>query len=684
MPIPFYNGYFAFLGGEPMSRLFNKRDKSALFIAADGKCSNCGDPLPIGWHADHIMPYSKGGETDVSNGQALCAKCNLKKGGNMPDSIVLRPWQQYAEERTKELVEFLKEQHNQGKQVTIEQKSLVMWLDPGMGKTLLYLHCLNYLFRIGFVERAGVYTPRVNLCTQSELDWKDNFRHSYNAPVMGEILHAPNGSGLINEPGQFGFISTYQSLIATSTATTPFNEHAAIFDRHSTALVVDEAQLLGVHGLTQEKNKSTEYIQMLATRAKIIFVLTGTPLRSDGKRLAMAHYSEKDTDGKVYLIPAVRASYLDGVKFGSLRPFEFELFDGRAIYQYLDGEREYLQLTSMKDGLGKVLENRGWWSGAVDRTVEKVRELQAVYKPYCGLIACASQAQATEVMAYLRDKHPSIRALKAISDEVVEARENLRDFKTGRFDILVTVAMAHIGYDHKPITVICCLTAIRNEGWLRQLFGRGWRWDTNAPPDQYVYVIAPDDKAMQRIVYRLREESQDGIKEREPEIMDSEDREIEQQRLGITVNAELTDGRAVGMDAATDVVAGEYPGLLEAAKTWGLRASPLTGLMGLLRTYKGTSDPIAPRAPQLDRGASHQEELRLMHTTIKKLSYRADKKLIGAGLIDPGQEGYTYKEMIKRNKGQHVDKKLPKAGLQKRIDWLNNFWLPYVEQRCNE
>jgi hypothetical protein len=34
------------------------------------------------WHCDHITPWSKGGKTTVSNGQAACPACNLSKGAS--------------------------------------------------------------------------------------------------------------------------------------------------------------------------------------------------------------------------------------------------------------------------------------------------------------------------------------------------------------------------------------------------------------------------------------------------------------------------------------------------------------------------------------------------------------------------------------------------------------------------
>lgn len=72
-------------------RQFSQEQRYAIYQRASGKCVNpdnnpdcLRDCTWANWHADHIIPYSKGGPTIVENGQLLCPSCNWKKSDKMP------------------------------------------------------------------------------------------------------------------------------------------------------------------------------------------------------------------------------------------------------------------------------------------------------------------------------------------------------------------------------------------------------------------------------------------------------------------------------------------------------------------------------------------------------------------------------------------------------------------------
>lgn len=51
-----------------------------MTLLSGNKCMKCGIKLEKDFHGDHIIPYSKGGQTILKNAQSLCPACNLKKG----------------------------------------------------------------------------------------------------------------------------------------------------------------------------------------------------------------------------------------------------------------------------------------------------------------------------------------------------------------------------------------------------------------------------------------------------------------------------------------------------------------------------------------------------------------------------------------------------------------------------
>src|SRR4051794_10138815 len=93
------------------SRRFSPAQRTALYLNADGRCEHCGRDLDRGFDADHLIPHSRGGRTDMANGAASCPHCNRSRKdkimitastrrpaplGPVEAGLSLRSWQQRA------------------------------------------------------------------------------------------------------------------------------------------------------------------------------------------------------------------------------------------------------------------------------------------------------------------------------------------------------------------------------------------------------------------------------------------------------------------------------------------------------------------------------------------------------------------------------------------------------------
>lgn len=72
------------------NRLYTKQERYTLWKNQNGVCPETGKTIPESeinddtkWHADHIIPYSKGGKTTIENGRLICKTANLKKSNKL-------------------------------------------------------------------------------------------------------------------------------------------------------------------------------------------------------------------------------------------------------------------------------------------------------------------------------------------------------------------------------------------------------------------------------------------------------------------------------------------------------------------------------------------------------------------------------------------------------------------------
>lgn len=369
------------------------------------------------------------------------------------------------------------------------QEVVTAMVSPGGGKTVMSLMWLDALYRTSQIDAAMVIVPRLALCSQYEMDWRA-LRPELPMGVMGDIVHKTNEDVSLS-PSQFGWVTTYASLCA--------NPHAHITQiqkyRGRIAIVLDEAHHVGVGN-----TRAAELIHCLETLFGRRLIMTGTLGRGDKSDVLWVDY-DLDADGYGTPKMDIEVTYRDGVRDRYLRQFDARLTDG-TIDTFSKGE---IDLERVKSGLTHVVTDPDYWQPTCLTAHNHLRTLQQEHAEYCGVVGAANQEHARGVCAYLESVGASV--VLAISDEP-DAHANLRRFKGGGIDWLITVGMAHEGFDHKWVTVMVALTPTRQLGWLDQFCMRAGRVLPGIPYEkQMAYIYGTNDYWMQRYADEKRRDA---------------------------------------------------------------------------------------------------------------------------------------------------------------------------------
>ena len=195
-----------------------------------------------------------------------------------------------------------------------------------------------------------------------------------------------------------------------------------------------------------------------------------------------------------------------------LRPFDATLFDGtlsQTRRRQRNGSAYYrtetIELRYTAQQLTKVATDPQFWEIAARHAFEKVKELQEVWPHYCGIAGCASRNMPARCWSIYNRWGRA--ACYAVSDDN-QAHANLRLFKHGGRDMLVTVGMAHVGYDYKPIAVAAVLNGVREYNSAGPFTMRAGRVLPNRPQiEQTAWIFGMNDLAMRRYVNAKRDEA---------------------------------------------------------------------------------------------------------------------------------------------------------------------------------
>jgi superfamily II DNA or RNA helicase len=490
-----------------MNRTFDARQRRILAWIAGGKCRQCGENIKDGLHADHVVPFSKGGATITENGQALCVACNLKKGSTVQTK--LRPWQ--LEALNKALRWLV---------VDRQDRRFLINAAPGAGKTIATCAIAQELIQRNEIDRVIVIAPRVEVVNQ----WSDDFRR-----VTGRFMTKVTGRDQDIEALNLDLCATWaavQGLLDALQAVCRSARVLVICDEHHHA-AVEAAWGAGTDSAFAD--------------ARFSLILTGTPIRTDGAQSVWLAYDDvgaiDQPDAGTYTL-----TYGEAVDLGYCRPVTFHRHEGKFTIDLENGNelnvsgREPAQLTpDLKriPGLQRVLnfyrlactpqyqpDGRtplldGYQATMVEWAGVKLTELR--YRmPDAGGLVIAPSIQMAEYIASLIELVERERPM-LVHSQMPNAESKIKAFRNTDKRWIVSVAMISEGVDIKRLRVLIYLPNALTELAFRQAIGRVVR-TAGATDDTRAYVVMPSFETFEEYARRIETEmpTNDGEDDKSP------------------------------------------------------------------------------------------------------------------------------------------------------------------------
>lgn len=465
-------------------RRFNSRERVSLFLRADGKCAECGDELPPGWHADHVEPYSRGGVTAAWNGQALCRVCNLKKGSQMPvlHTTNDRPWQSVA--------------LNDIRVAEVSAKpSFMLEATPGAGKTRLAIQVMKRGLDEGRYSFVVVVVPTRTLKRQ----WA-NAAGAFGVMLDPKFLNR-NGDVAIDFAG---VVVTYGQV-----ASEP-DVFRRICDGRDVLVVFDE-----IHHAGDNRSWGAS-IQAAFHPATFKLLLTGTPFRDKGF-IPFVQYVPSDKPGILKSVADHRYGYQQALNGGVCRPVMFASFDGTMTWIQAEGTvsadfKDELPEAEAKRRLRAALDVRGnWLPGLIREADQELTQIRLHGHPdAAGLIVVFEQEDARRI-APLVESITGESPIVAVSDDD-DAEARIERFKAGSQRWMIAVKMVSEGVDIPRLRVGVYATRIIAQLFFRQFVGRFVR-SIEGIEDQTAYVYIPADPELIEYARQIAEEIDHEVKE---------------------------------------------------------------------------------------------------------------------------------------------------------------------------
>jgi len=389
-------------------------------------------------------------------------------------------------------------------------RTVIAHVTCGGGKSLLPVVAASELMP-HVIDKICWVCPRTALQYQAEEGFCDPFfrkllEHDLSIRIATNEVDPSRGLA--------GYATTYQALAQDKEGV-----NLAEFRKHRYCLVLDE------NAHVYDDASVMPLIDALVDQSRLVILMSGTLERGNKGKIAFLNYDETakkryrldlhDTD----YVATINYSRTDALIERAIIPLRFTYLDAKARFKMNDNN---VVIDSVAHATGKTAKQALFTAMNTQYAYELLSDCVNDWlnhrKKAPGsklLVVAANQKLARMYHDHLTKQ--DINCGLAISDEGSKNVSVIKKFRStggGSLPALVSVAIAYEGLDVKQITHIACLTLIRSQPWLTQLFARAARYDPSAGPwdTQEARVFMPDDIFMREVTGRIEREQRAFVK----------------------------------------------------------------------------------------------------------------------------------------------------------------------------
>jgi len=492
-----------------MGRNFSEAQRREIYVRDEGKCQLCHLDLGIDWHCDHVKPWVRGGRTVISNAQALCKTCNLKKGSKMTtkkDHRKPKSWKEKIDDIQLKLDGLKLRKWQRENWDEYRKNSSRDWMivaSVGGGKTIAALY---QALKIALQKyRSKEPSFRIVIVSPSTIikdNWIGKALEMFDADITGEFSSS-GYAGIDNTNDAVGMAVTYQAL------RTKTNREFVkrLCDKRPVLVIFDE-----IHHASIDKSFGSSILECFGN-AKHRISLSGTPFRHDKEMISFLKYCD---DG--YVVPDFSYSYREAVRDGVCRPLRFVSIKGSQEWLEDDDALLFPSANRRLAGFDDVVDERDQGRRlktalsacsdlireAIERANNDLMLMREVTPDACGMLIAFGIKHAVSMKNLIREITGQ-EAKLLISDEnkSLSAASFVKDFNKSDSPWLVSVRMVSEGVDIPRARVMIYATTVTTRLGCEQAWGRviRTRWINGElleeSGDYSIVYIAADERLLE-------------------------------------------------------------------------------------------------------------------------------------------------------------------------------------------